>query len=79
MDDRHAQFLIVVPDACLGAELGQLIVEVLTIDGVRYRGVPTEVEVEQPDAVDGGTLGSPLRLGVTHRWGRSIWMPAQQR
>ena len=56
MDDRHAQFLIVVADACLGAELGELIVEVLTIDGVRYRGVPTLVEDEQPDAADGGTL-----------------------
>ena len=27
----------------------------------------------------GRKTGSPLRLGVTHRWGRSIWMPAQQR
>ena len=65
MDDRHAQFLIVVADACLGAELGQLGVEVLTIDGVRYRSVPTEVEVEQPDAMDGGTLrvgGSTVAL-----------------
>jgi hypothetical protein len=24
-------------------------------------------------------FGSPLRLGVTHRWGSAIWMPAQQR
>jgi hypothetical protein len=23
--------------------------------------------------------GSPLDLGVTHRWGSAIWMPAQQR
>lgn len=56
MDDRHAQFLIVVADACLGAELGELIVEVLTIDGVRYSGVPTAVEVDQPDIADRCTL-----------------------
>jgi hypothetical protein len=56
MDDRHAQFLIVVADACLGAGLGELVVEVLTIDGVRHRGVPTAVEVEQPEIADGGTL-----------------------
>lgn len=56
MDDRRAQFLIVVGDACAGAELGELIVEVLTIDGVRYCGVPSTVEDQQPDAVDGGTL-----------------------
>jgi hypothetical protein len=29
-------------------------VEVLTIDGVRHRGVPTAVEVEQPEIADGG-------------------------
>ena len=56
MDDRHAQFLIAVADACLGAELGELIVEVLTIDGVRHCGVPTAVEVDQPDIADGCTL-----------------------
>jgi hypothetical protein len=56
MDNRHAQFLIVVADACLGAELAELIVEILTSDGVRYRGIPTKVEVDQPGAVDGGTL-----------------------
>ena len=26
-----------------------------------------------------GFAGSPVELGVTYRWGRSIWMPAQQR
>ena len=26
-----------------------------------------------------GFSGSPLGLGVTHRWGSAIWMPAQQR
>ena len=26
-----------------------------------------------------GKTGSPLGLGVTHRWGSAIWMPAQQR
>lgn len=56
MDDRHAQFLFVVADACLGAALGEFTVEVLTSDDVRYCGVPTEVEVEQSDAADGGTL-----------------------
>lgn len=56
MDDRHAQFLIVVADACVGAALGELIVEVLTIDGLRYSGVPTAVEVDQPDIADGCTL-----------------------
>ena len=56
MDDRQAQFLFVVADACLGAELGELIVEVLTSDGVRYCGVPTVVEGERPDAADGCTL-----------------------
>ena len=56
MDDRHAQFLIVVAEACLGAELGEFIVEVLTTNGVRHRGVPAVVEIEQPDVADGGTL-----------------------
>ena len=57
MDDRHAQFLIVVADACSGAELAELVVEVLTSDGERYRGVPTTAEEEQPDAAaDGGTV-----------------------
>lgn len=56
MDDRHAQFLIVVADACVGAALGELIVEALTIDGLRYSGVPTAVEVDQPDIADGCTL-----------------------
>ena len=56
MDDRHAQFLILVADACLGAELGELVVEILTIEGVRYRGVPTVVQDEQPDVADGGAL-----------------------
>ena len=56
MDDRHAQFLIVVADACLGAELAELMVEVLTIDGVRHSGVPTAVEVDQPEITDGRTL-----------------------
>lgn len=56
MDERHAHFRLVVADACLGAELGEFIVEVLTIDGARYCGVPTVIEVEQPDAADGGSL-----------------------
>ena len=56
MDDRHAQFLIVVADACSGAKLAELVVEVLTIDGARYCGVPTVTEREQANAADGGTL-----------------------
>ena len=24
-------------------------------------------------------LGSPVDLGVTHRWGSAIWMPEQER
>jgi hypothetical protein len=56
MDDRHAQFLIVVADACLGAELAELVVEVLTIDGSRHSGVPTAVEVDEPEIADGCTL-----------------------
>ena len=56
MDDRHAQFVIVVADACLGAELGELVVEVLTRDGVRYSGIPTTVEAERRDAADGGSF-----------------------
>lgn len=56
MNDRHAQFLFVVTDACLGAELGELPVEVLTIDGVRYCGVPTVIEVGQTDTADDGGL-----------------------
>jgi len=56
MDDRHAQFLIVVADACSGAELGELTVEVLTIDGMRYCGLATAVEGEQPDAAGSGTF-----------------------
>ena len=56
MDDRQAQFLIVVADACLGAELGELIVEIQTIEGVRHCGVPTMVEDERPDDPNGGTL-----------------------
>lgn len=55
-DDRHAQFLFVVADACTGAALGDLTVEVLTNDDARYSGVPTAVEVEHPDAPDGATL-----------------------
>ena len=54
MDDRHAQFLFVVADACSGALLGKLIVELLTIDGARYCGIPTAVD--QPDGPDRGTL-----------------------
>lgn len=62
-DDRHAQFLCVVADACSGAELAELIVEVLTSDDTRYSGVPTAVG--QPDAPDGATLrigGSVIAL-----------------
>ena len=78
MDDRHAQFLIVVADACLAAELGELIVEVLTIDGVRYRGVPSLVEDEQPDAADGGTLrvnGSVVALADVVEF--LVWPPGE--
>lgn len=56
MDDRHAQFLFVVADACSGAALGELIVEVLTNNGVRHRGVPTVMQTEQSDTADGATL-----------------------
>ena len=79
MDDRHAQFLIVVADACLAAELGELIVEVLTIDGVRYRGVPTLVEDEQPDAANGGALrvdGSVVALAEVVEF--LVWPPGER-
>ena len=56
MDDRHALFLIVVADACSSAALAGLVVEVLTIDGMRYCGAPTAVVVEEPEAPDRGTL-----------------------
>ena len=56
MDDHHAQFLIVVAEACLGAELGRLTVEVLTNDGVRHRGVPNAVDVDEPEIADRSTL-----------------------
>jgi hypothetical protein len=56
MNDRHAQFLIIVADACSGAALAELSVEVVTVDGLRHRGVPAVLEVDHPDAVDGGSL-----------------------
>jgi hypothetical protein len=65
MDDRHAQFLIVVADACAGAALGDVMVEVLTRDAMRYRGVPTAVEGEQCDPANRGTVqmsGSVIAL-----------------
>jgi hypothetical protein len=65
MDDRHAQFLIVVADACAGAALGDFIVEMLTRDDMRYRGVPVAVEGEEADPANGGTVqmaGSVIAL-----------------
>lgn len=35
--------------------------------------------VRQDVTMEDGKIGSPLGLGVIHRWGSVIWMPAQQR
>jgi hypothetical protein len=78
MDDRHAQFLIVVADACLGAELGELIVEILTFEGVRHCGVPTMIEGEQPDGPQGGALrvdGSVVALADVVEF--LVWPPGE--
>ena len=78
MDDRHAQFLIVVADACRGAGTGELIVEVLTIDGVRYCGVPIAVEDGQPDDADGGTLHIGGRVVALEEVVEFVLRPARE-
>lgn len=78
MDDRHAQFLFVVADACSGAALGELTVEVLTSDGVRHQGVPTVLEVEEPNDVDRSTLrigGSVVALSEVVEF--LVWPPGE--
>ena len=40
MDERHAQFLILLEDVCAGAELADLRIEVQTTQGARVGGVP---------------------------------------
>jgi hypothetical protein len=65
MDDRHAQFLIVVADACAGAALGEFTIEVLMGDETRYRGVPTAVDAEPGQSAGYATLhmsGSVIAL-----------------
>jgi hypothetical protein len=48
MDDRHAHFLTVVVDICLGAALGRLTIEIETVGGACISGTPTA------DTDDGG-------------------------
>jgi hypothetical protein len=40
MDDRHAHFLTIVVDICLGAALGRLTIEIETVEGVCIAGTP---------------------------------------
>ena len=70
MDDRHAQFLIIVGDACLAASLADLPVELLLADGTQLRGVPSrlapnggEDEVDDTGYEAGFLIGdAPVRL-----------------
>ncbi|MFL5863036.1 MAG: hypothetical protein ACJ780_20045 [Solirubrobacteraceae bacterium] len=43
MDDRHAQFLILVGDICQAATRANLSVDVTRVDGTRVSGIPTEI------------------------------------
>ena len=43
------------------------------------RAVPATTHMTPGNSRSFRKVGSPLGLGVTHRWGSAIWMPAQQR
>ena len=61
MDDRRAQFLIIVEDTCLGSSLAELEVELTLIDGDQLRGIPSIVE-QTTNADEDDDLGVMHRL-----------------
>jgi hypothetical protein len=63
MDDRRAEFLILVGDICLSAARARLAVEVEHLDGARVGGVPTSVTPARgADEVDGTGYGNTIRI-----------------
>lgn len=61
MDDRQAQFLILVGEVSRMARLARLPVEVITRDGIAHRGVP-EFPDQQGDEIDDTGLDPLLRI-----------------
>ena len=70
LDDHHAQFLIIVGDACLAASLAGLPVDLQLADGTQHTGVPSCLSPTEGDNEFDGTGyapgfligGDPVRL-----------------
>jgi hypothetical protein len=63
MDDRRAEFLILVGDICLTAARARLPVELEHLHGARIRGVPTYVACGRGvDEVDHTGYGNTIRI-----------------
>ena len=53
IEDARAQFVIAIGDLCAAAEVGSLVVELLTEAGERSAGVPAWVERPgEPESID---------------------------
>ena len=77
LDDHHAQFLIIVGDACLAASLAGLPVDLQLVDGTEHTGVPSCLSPTEGDNEFDGTGYAPsFLIGVT-RCGSMSSSPAQ--
>jgi hypothetical protein len=63
VDNRHAHFLGIVADICLGSALGRLIVEIETTDGARITGTPVEDTGDAAGWADEINSESIVRIG----------------
>lgn len=63
MNDREAHFLILLGDAYVGAELGDLRIEVQTVQGARIGGAPQAPSAAHPaDGIDDSDYASTIRI-----------------